>query len=108
VKQLVARGWNLLAWHGEEEVIGHAVLFPDLETQDAEYLIFVMQSHRSLGVGKALTLSAIERARTFDLKTLWLTVDAYNFRAIRLYRKMGFMNHEAFDATTERMMVLWL
>jgi GNAT superfamily N-acetyltransferase len=108
LRQLIMRGWNILAWCGEGEVVGHAVLFPDLDVLDAEYLIFVSQSYRSLGVGKALTLSAIERARTFDLKTIWLTVDAYNFRAIRLYRKMGFRNLEGYDATTERMMTLAL
>jgi ribosomal protein S18 acetylase RimI-like enzyme len=59
-------------------------------------------------VGKALTLAAIERARALDLDNVWLTVDAYNFRAIRLYQKVGFRSCEGYDATTERMMMLHL
>jgi ribosomal protein S18 acetylase RimI-like enzyme len=59
-------------------------------------------------VGKALTLAAIAKARALDLDNVWLTVDAYNFRAIRLYQKVGFKSCEGYDATTERMMMLHL
>ena len=105
LKQLIKNGHNFLAWSGEA-VIGHVVILPDFILRDAEYLIFVNQSHRGLGVGKALTLAALAKARALDLKRVWLTVDAYNFRAIRLYRKAGFRPCEAYDATTERMLVL--
>jgi GNAT superfamily N-acetyltransferase len=103
--QLIENGQNFLAWSGEE-VIGHVVILPDFTQRDAEYLIFVSQNHRGLGVGRALTLAAIERARRLDLKSVWLTVDAYNFRAIRLYQKIGFRSCEGYAATTERMMML--
>ncbi len=105
LRQLIENGHNFLAWSGEE-VIGHVVILPDFDKRDAEYLIFVSQHHRGLGVGMALTMAAIERARALDLKIVWLTVDAYNFRAIRLYRKAGFRSCEGYEATTERMMML--
>jgi RimJ/RimL family protein N-acetyltransferase len=105
LRQLIEKGHNFLAWSCEV-VIGHVVILPDFNKQDAEYLIFVSQRHRGLGVGKALTLAALERARELDLKNVWLTVDAYNFRAIRLYQKAGFRSWEGYDAATERMMVL--
>ncbi|MGD9364352.1 MAG: GNAT family N-acetyltransferase [Desulfobacteraceae bacterium] len=105
LRQLIENGHNFLAWSGEE-VIGHVVILPDFNKRDAEYLIFVSQGHRGLGVGKALTIAAIEKARALDLKNVWLTVDAYNFRAIRLYRKAGFRSCKGYDAATERMMVL--
>lgn len=105
LRQLIENGYNFLAWSGEE-VIGHVVILPDFTQRDAEYLIFVSQDHRGRGVGKALTLAAIEKARALALKTVWLTVDAYNFKAIRLYRKVGFRSCEGYDATTERMMLL--
>ena len=105
LRQLIENGHNFLAWSGEE-VIGHVVILPDFNIRDAEYLIFVSQSHRGLGVGKALTLAALQKARALDLKIVWLTVDAYNFRAIRLYRKVGFRPCEGYDATTERMLAL--
>jgi GNAT superfamily N-acetyltransferase len=107
LKQLIENGHNFLAWSGEA-VIGHVVILPDFTLRDAEYLIFVSQNHRGLGVGKALTLVAIEKARALKLKNVWLTVDAYNFRAIRLYQKVGFRSCEGYDATTERMMMLHL
>jgi GNAT superfamily N-acetyltransferase len=107
LRQLIEKGHNFLAWSGEA-VIGHVVILPDFTLRDAEYLIFVSQDHRGRGVGKALTLAAIERARELELKNVWLTVDAYNFKAIRLYRTVGFRSCEDYDATTERMMVLYL
>lgn len=107
LKQLIENGHNFLAWSCEEqEVVGHVVILPDFNLRDAEYLIFVSQSHRGLGVGTALTMAAIERARALDLDNVWLTVDAYNFRATRLYRKAGFRSCEGYEATTERMMML--
>lgn len=105
LKQLIQNGHNFLAW-ACEEVIGHVVILPDFDKRDAEYLIFVSQGHRGLGVGKALTLAALEKARALDLKTVWLSVDAYNFRAVRLYRRAGFRSCEGYDAASERMMVL--
>jgi ribosomal protein S18 acetylase RimI-like enzyme len=105
LKQLIENGHNFLAW-ACEEVIGHVVILPDFDKRDAEYLIFVSQGHRGMGVGNALTLAALERARALDLKTVWLTVDAYNFRAVRLYRKAGFRSCKGYDADSERMMVL--
>jgi len=105
LRQLIEKGHNFLAWSCGE-VIGHVVILPDFNLRDAEYLIFVSQRHRGLGVGMALTHAALEMARTLDLKRVWLTVDAYNFRAIRLYRKAGFRPCEGYDAATERMMVL--
>lgn len=105
LRQLIENGNNFLAWSGEA-VIGHVVILPDFNLRDAEYLIFVSQNHRGLGVGTALTITAIEKARALNLNKVWLTVDAYNFRAIRLYRKVGFRSYEAYDAATERMMVI--
>lgn len=105
LRQLIENGHNFLAWSAEE-VIGHVVILPDFNQRDAEYLIFVSQDRRGRGVGKALTMAAIERARALDLKNVWLTVDAYNFKAIRLYRQAGFRSCEGYEASTERMMML--
>jgi RimJ/RimL family protein N-acetyltransferase len=105
LKHLIEIGHNFLAWYCEE-VVGHVVILPDFDKRDAEYLIFISQSHRGLGVGKALTHAAIERAKALDMRIVWLSVDAYNFRAVRLYRQAGFRSYEGYDAASERMMVL--
>jgi len=100
---LIRNGENVLAWR-QERVIGHVVLLPDFEKGDAEYLIFVNQFDRGQGVGSELTRAALQLAGKLGLKTVWLTVDAYNFRAVRLYRKFGFSFCEAYESPSERML----
>jgi GNAT superfamily N-acetyltransferase len=107
LKQLIEKGHNFLAWSCEE-VIGHVVILPDFDKRDAEYLIFVSQTYRGRGVGKALTQAAIEKAKALDLAIVWLSVDAYNFRAVRLYKQAGFRSYEGYNAASERMMILYL
>lgn len=107
IKRLLEEGNNVLAWQGDG-VIGHGVLLPDFTKKDAEYLIFVSRGSRGLGIGTALTRAALDEAGNLGLKTIWLTVDAYNFRAIRLYRKFAFQFSDAYRSASERMMVLEL
>ncbi len=104
---LAKAGENFMAWQ-EVKVIGHVVILPDFKLSDAEYLIFVLQTHRGVGIGGELTWAAIERAKALSIKTVWLTVDAYNFRATRLYKKFGFEFRTEYSAASERMMALTL
>jgi RimJ/RimL family protein N-acetyltransferase len=103
IKGLIDGGESLLAWR-EGRVIGHVVLLPDFNKGDAEYLIFVDQHNRGRGVGTELTRAALRRAEALGLKNLWLTVDAYNFRATRLYKKFGFEFSDSYRSASERMM----
>jgi ribosomal protein S18 acetylase RimI-like enzyme len=48
----------------------------------------------------------INRAREIGMTLVWLTVDAYNFRATRLYKRFGFRFCEEYSASSERMMKL--
>jgi ribosomal protein S18 acetylase RimI-like enzyme len=73
------------------EILGHSALLPDLDRGDAEYIIFVSHKCRNRGLGTALTSMAVERARQLGLLRIWLTVESYNFRAIKLYRRAGFI-----------------
>lgn len=88
--------------------IGHAVLLPDLTVRDGEFLVFVHQHHRGRGVGTRLTRSALENAQDLGLGAVWLTVDADNFIAIRLYRKFGFRFEGEVSWHAERKMMLHL
>ncbi len=105
IKGLTLAGENFLAWQ-EGKVIGHVVILPDFEKSDAEYLIFVSQVSRGLGVGKELTSSAIKKAGELGLRVVWLTVDSYNFRAINLYKKSGFQLRGECSSSSERVMFL--
>ena len=89
IRKLLDSGENLLAWRGDS-VIGHVVVMPDTRALDGEFLIFVHQDDRNLGVGTQLARSILERAKTLGLKKIWLMVGTYNFTAIRLYKKCGF------------------
>lgn len=89
VKNLLEIGQNFLAWR-EENVIGHVSLVPDMQGKSAEFVIFVDQSHRNLGIGTELTRFALKRSSQLGYDSIWLTVNVSNFIAIKLYKKLGF------------------
>jgi RimJ/RimL family protein N-acetyltransferase len=89
VKRLFEIGENLLAWRGDD-IIGHAALIPDREGRSGEFVVFVSQDHRNLGIGTELTRSTLEKSRQLGFDSVWLTVTVTNFIAIKLYRKLGF------------------
>ena len=82
-------GENLLAWRGSA-VIGHAALIPDKNGRSGEFIIFVDQNNRNLGIGTELTRFALEKSRELGLGSVWLTVHLLNTIAIKLYRKFDF------------------
>jgi RimJ/RimL family protein N-acetyltransferase len=105
VKGLLEIGVNISAWKGER-LIGHAALIPDVRGQSSEFVIFVHQEFRNLGIGTALAAATLERAKTLGFSSVWLTVAVTNFIAIRLYRKLHFEYSDMDDC--ERTMVLGL
>ena len=107
VDNLVVSGENVLAWL-EDRVIGHVAIIPDPCKVDAEYLIFVNQDYRGMGVGKKLTRKILQSAEKLALKRIWLTVDAYNFRGIKLYKRFGFQFSQEHCSASERTMILSL
>ena len=107
IKGLLEAGENFLAWR-EGRVVGHSVLLPDMRKGDGEYLIFVSRPNRGRGVGSELTRMAIETCKALELNAIWLTVDAYNFRATKLYGKYGFEFSAAHRSESERVMILKL
>jgi RimJ/RimL family protein N-acetyltransferase len=89
VKKLLEFGENLLAWRGDH-IIGHAALIPDVKGKSGEFVIFVDQDHRNLGIGTELTRLTLEKSRQLGFDSVWLTVAVTNFIAIKLYKKLGF------------------
>ena len=88
----------------EGKVVGHAALLPNRETNDGEYVIFVGGPHRKLGLATVLTEMTIQRAKALGLRSVWLTVESDNLKAIKLYKKMGFQFCDA--GLSERKMAL--
>ena len=89
VKKLFDIGENLLAWRGSR-VVGHVALVPDVNGTSVEFVIFVDQEQRNLGIGTELTQVALERCRQVGIDSVWLSVNVSNSVAIRLYKKVGF------------------
>jgi RimJ/RimL family protein N-acetyltransferase len=103
VKRLFEIGMNFLAWKNGR-VIGHTALIPDLNGKSVEFIIFVDQNHRNLGIGTELTQSTLEKAKGLGFQSAWLSVETSNFVAIKLYRNFGF---QFFDMDScERIMLL--
>jgi RimJ/RimL family protein N-acetyltransferase len=105
VKQLFDIGINFLAWRNER-VIGHAALVPDPNGKSGEFVIFVDQNNRNLGVGTDLTRLTIDEARELTFDSIWLTVENSNLIAIKLYRKFCFQFSD--EDICERIMLLKL
>jgi len=105
VKHLFDIGMNFLAWR-IDRVIGHAALVPDLNGKSGEFIIFVHQNDRNLGVGTELTRLTLEKAKHFAFDSVWLTVENSNLIAIKLYRNFGFQFSD--EDIYERIMLLTL
>ena len=105
VEYLIETGENFLAWMGDE-VVGHCALIPETDRSRGEYLIFVDQPYRNRGLGTALTELAIRQAGKLEMEAVWLTVEALNFKAVKLYRKIGFVFCDSGER--ERTMILRL
>lgn len=103
VKRLVEIGKNYLAWKNGR-IIGHAALVPYPNGKSAEFIIFVDQNHRNLGIGTELMRVVLEEANELGFPSVWLTVETSNFIAIRLYRNLGF--HFCDTDICERTMLL--
>jgi len=104
LKDILEIAINLLAWRGEE-VIGHAALIPDRKGKTGEFIIFVHQGCRNLGVGTQLAKGTFDRARGLGFESIWLTVAMTNFIATKLYRKLGFVYCEM-DACERTMRIV--
>ncbi len=89
IENLLEFGRNVLTWV-EGIAVGHAAIIPDFDRGHGEYVIFVSEPFRNRGLGTALTQLAVEDSRFIRLNRLWLTVEPYNFIALRLYRNAGF------------------
>lgn len=105
IGNLVREGTNHLAIRNGR-VIGHVVILADESKPEGEYLIFVSQDERNRGVGTRLTEAAVAHARTLGLRRLWLSVGTYNYPAIALYRKFGFLFNDDDRWESERTMHL--
>ncbi|MDQ7782278.1 MAG: GNAT family N-acetyltransferase [Desulfomonilaceae bacterium] len=105
IAHLLDAGENFLAWQGDK-VVGHSCLIPESDGHRGEYVIFVDKQYRNRGLGIALTRLAVHRAEELKMEAVWLTVEALNFKAIKLYKRIGFVFCDTGER--ERTMILRL
>ncbi|AGB38120.1 GNAT family N-acetyltransferase [Natronococcus occultus] len=89
---------NVVARHGED-VVGHAVLVPDVDDPESvedvedvewELAIFVLQAYQESGIGTQLLKHLLGHASELGIQYVWLTVERWNAPAIALYERVGF------------------
>lgn len=91
---------NLVALVGPS-VVGHAAILDMGPTLRCEFVVFVHQDHQNRGIGTALTCATQQLAAELGYRRVWLTVEAKNDRAIRVYRKSGFCFVGAMESELE-------
>ncbi len=96
VQQILDESLNVIAL-AEERVTGHACLIEIPPGTTSELEIAVHQDFQDRGIGFALLQSLVGIARSCHCCRIWLTVDAMNHRAIRMYQKCGFCFKGPFD-----------
>jgi RimJ/RimL family protein N-acetyltransferase len=89
VKSLLKMGTNFLVWKNGR-VIAHTALIPDLNGKSVEFVIFVDQNYRNLGIGTELTRWTLGEAKGLGFQSVWLSVETSNFIAVKLYLNSGF------------------
>lgn len=77
----------------EERVVGHLQLFRipfERRKGVAEVFIYIHQDFQNAGLGTMMMRKAIELAKERSFHRIGLTVVADNYRAIKVYEKVGF------------------
>lgn len=86
--RLEQKSQALLAWEGAK-VVAHTILCP-MPSGSAEFTIFVHQDYREEGLGTVLSRHTLAWALNMGFTHAYLTTETSNFRALRLFRKLGF------------------
>lgn len=89
VQKMLADGRHLLAVSPQDDLLGHAALFP-MHATACELLVVVWLEHQNRGVGTKLVQSAIELSRQLRFERMVLSVEATNVHARHVYEKCGF------------------
>lgn len=87
---LVSDLFNVLAVY-EGRVIGHSALDLSCTPSCPEYLIFIQKGFRNCGIGTALSTLMREVAEEAGCEKVVVNVRTANTRAIRVFKKVGFV-----------------
>jgi len=97
--RLEQKSHALLAWEGSK-VVAHTILCP-MPADSVEFTIFVHQDYREEGLGTALSRHTLSWALQMGFAYAYLTTEVSNFRALRLFRKLGFQTTSSYGDEVE-------
>jgi RimJ/RimL family protein N-acetyltransferase len=86
--QLQSKSHALLALDGKK-VVAHTLLCP-IRQAEVEFTIFVLQDYREEGLGTVMSQLTLAWAFEMGLSKVFLTTELSNYRALGLFRKLGF------------------
>jgi RimJ/RimL family protein N-acetyltransferase len=97
--RLGQKSYALLAWDGGK-VVAHAILCP-MPAGAVEFTIFVHQDYREEGLGTVISRHTLAWAEEMGFTCTYLTTENSNFRALRLFRKLGFQTTSSYGDEVE-------
>ena len=96
---LAQKSEALLAWN-DRAVVAHTILCP-MPAGAVEFTIFVHQDYREEGLGTVLSRHTLAWATQMGFDHAYLTTETSNFRALRLFRKLGFKTTSSYGDEVE-------
>ena len=97
--RLTQKSEALLAWK-DGAVVAHTILCP-MPADAVEFTIFVHQDYREEGLGTMLSRHTLAWALQMGYDDAFLTTELSNFRALRLFRKLGFQTTSSYGDEVE-------
>jgi RimJ/RimL family protein N-acetyltransferase len=97
--RLEQKSQALLAWDGSKAV-AHTILCP-MPADSVEFTIFVHQDYREEGLGTLISRLTLGWALQMGFTRAYLTTEISNFRALRLFRKLGFQTTSSYGDEVE-------
>lgn len=97
--RLEQKSQALLAWDGDK-VVAHTILCP-MPAGCVEFTIFVHQNYREEGLGTVISRHTLSWAQDAGYSHAYLTTEISNFRALRLFRKLGFRTTSSYGDEVE-------
>ncbi len=90
-ESIIAPGGHILLAMEEGRVVGTAGILKDDDSTFELIKMAVIDSHQGCGIGKALCMAAIEKAKEMGAKLFYLYSNTRgSAKAIELYRKLSF------------------
>jgi len=99
LEQLQNKSYQLLAFEGKK-IVAHTILCP-IRQPEIEFTIFVHQDYREETLGTAMSELTLAWSLEMGFSKVLLTTEFSNYRAIGLFRKLGFHTSSSYGDECE-------